>query len=71
VGFDALPAADPTALELLDYAVFRMRIIMVDLGIGRVGITRGCRRCRRQDDLGSEDEADDLIAAISVPTTAS
>lgn len=73
VGFDALTGgatALDTALEKLDYATFRTRIFynQVNLGVGRVQhwfITAA--QSDGKDDLGSEGEADDLIAEWSVP----
>jgi hypothetical protein len=64
VGLDSLSAADQqTALEKIDYGIYRTRNIYqtVNLGIGRVQhweITTAASGGR--DDLGSEDEADDL-----------
>ena len=73
VGFDALgggAAGLDAALETLDYATFRTRNIysQVNLGVGRVQhwfITAA--QSGGMDDLGSEGEADDLIAEWSVP----
>lgn len=70
VGFDALPAADqPGALERLDYAIHRTRRIyrQVPLGVGRVMhwfIDQADANGR--DDIGSEDEADELSDEWSV-----
>ena len=70
VGFDTLSAADhQTALEKVDYSVYRTRNIYqtVNLGVGRVQhweILAGDSGGR--DDLGSEDEADDLTDEWSV-----
>jgi hypothetical protein len=73
VGFDAIAGGAPaldTALEKLDYATYRTREIysQVNLGVGRVQhwfITAS--DADGKDDLGSEGEADDLIAEWSVP----
>ena len=75
VGFDAISgsaSAQDTALEKLDYAIYRIRTIygQVNLGVGRIQhwfITAA--EADGMDDLSSEDEADDLIAAWSVPNT--
>jgi hypothetical protein len=64
VGFDALSAADQTAaLERIDWAILRTRQIYapVSLGVGRVlhwFITRA--EADGADDIGSEDEAEEL-----------
>jgi hypothetical protein len=73
VGFDAIAGgatALDTALQKLDYAMYRTRTIyaQVNLGVGRVlhwFITAA--DADGMDDLGSESEADDLIADWSVP----
>ena len=72
VGFDAISGstAQDQALQRLDYAIYRTRKIyaQVNLGVGRVKhffITAA--QADGMDDLGSENEADDLIAAWSVP----
>ena len=73
VGFDAIAGGAPAqdaALEKLDYALYRTRNIYrgVNLGVGRVlhwFITAA--DSNGADDLGSEDECDDLIADWSVP----
>lgn len=72
VGFDAIAGAtaQDQALQTIDYAIYRTRInySAVNLGVGRVlhwFITAA--DADGYDDLGSEDEADDLIAGWSVP----
>jgi hypothetical protein len=71
VGLDTLSAAaQQTALQKIDYAVYRARNIYraASLGVGRVlhyEILSGDANGR--DDLGSEDEADDLSDEWSVP----
>jgi hypothetical protein len=71
VGFDTLSATDQaTADEKLDYAIYRIRNIYrpVSLGVGRVEhyvITAA--QSNGRDDLGSEDEADQLSDEWSVP----
>lgn len=72
VGFDAITGADAqeVALQKLDYALYRMRDVyaQVDLGVGRVEhYYIDAADADGMDDLGSEGEADDLIAAWSVP----
>lgn len=70
VGFDGIAAADrDEASEKLDYAVYRIRGIyrQVGLGVGRVQhweIASG--QADGKDDLGSEDEADELSDDWSV-----
>lgn len=71
VGFDALP--DPSNLddeyEKIDYATYRTRNIyaQVNLGVGRIlHYHIDAADADGMDDLGSTDEADDLIAAFSV-----
>jgi hypothetical protein len=73
VGFDAI-SGGTTALdaahERLDYALYRTRNIYrtVNLGVGRVlHWFINAADANGADDLGSEGEADDLIAAWSVP----
>jgi Metallo-peptidase family M12B Reprolysin-like len=64
VGFDAIAAGDADeAAEKLDYAIYKIRNVYrpVRLGVGRVEhfvITSG--EADGADDLGSEDEADEL-----------
>lgn len=73
VGFDVLSGGSSgldVAFEKLDYAIYRTRNIyaQVNLGVGRVRhyfITAA--QSDGMDDLGSENEADDLIAGWSVP----
>jgi len=71
VGFDTLSANDQSeADEKLDYAIYRIRNIYrpVSLGVGRVEhyvITAA--QANGRDDLGSEDEADQLSDEWSVP----
>lgn len=73
VGFDAISGgatALDEAFEKLDYALYRTREVyrQVDLGVGRVQhwfITAA--EADGADDIGSESEADDLIADWSVP----
>lgn len=73
VGFDALPggaAAQDDAAEKLDYAIYRTRnsYRQVNLGVGWVRhyvITAA--EADGMDDLGSQDEAHDLIDGASVP----
>ena len=71
VGFDTLSATDQaTGDEKLDYAIYRIRNIYrgVSLGVGRVehfAITAA--QSNGRDDLGSEDEADQLSDEWSVP----
>ena len=64
VGFDGLSAADQqTALERVDYGIYRTSNIYrpVNLGIGRVQHwVISVADAGGRDDLGSEDEADDL-----------
>lgn len=75
VGFDAISGgatAQDDALHKLDYALYRMRNIyaQVSLGVGRVEhYFIDAADAGGFDDLGSEDEADDLIAAWSVPNS--
>lgn len=70
VGFDALSAGDQaTAFERIDWALLRIREIYapVNLGVGRVlhwFITQA--DADGADDIGSEDEAEDLWDAWSV-----
>ena len=71
VGFDAIaPASLGTAEEKLDYAIYKIRNVyrQVSLGVGRVEhyvITAG--DADGADDLGSEDEADELSDDWTVP----
>lgn len=73
VGFDGISggtSALDAAHEKLDYALYRTRRIyrQVSLGVGRVQhwfITSA--QADGKDNLGSEDEADELIAEWSVP----
>jgi hypothetical protein len=71
VGFDAIPAPDLDARhERLDYALYRMRTIytQVNLGVGRVlHLAIETAEADGYEEIGSEDEADDLIADWSVP----
>ena len=71
VGFDALSADEQaTAMEQLDYAVFRIRNIYrpVQLGIGRVEhFIIDSDEANGRDVLGSEDEADQLCAEFTAP----
>jgi hypothetical protein len=73
VGFDAIAAGDqPASFERLDYGILRIRDIyrQVPLGIGRVlhwDISAADSNGR--DDLGSEDEADELSDEWSVPNS--
>lgn len=64
VGFDARPAADQqTDLERIDYCIYRTRNIYqpVSLGIGRVQHWEiSAAAAGGRDDIGSDDEADDL-----------
>lgn len=71
VGFDAISGASAQAQALLDidYAIYRTRIIYsaVNLGVGRVQHWFiDAAEADGYDDLGSEDEADELIAGWSV-----
>jgi len=73
VGFDAI-SGGATALdaahEKLDYGLYRTRNIygQVNLGVGRVlHWSISAADSNGADDLGSEDECDDLIADWSVP----
>jgi hypothetical protein len=75
VGFDAISGdtAQDEARQKLDYALYRMRKIysQASLGVGRVEhYFIDSADAQGADDLGSEDEADDLIAAWSVPNDA-
>ncbi len=71
VGFDALSAAArATAAERIDFAILRTREIYrpVNLGVGRVlhwFITQA--EADGADDIGSEDEAEELWDAWTVP----
>lgn len=73
VGFDLLAGGATgldTAFETIDYALYRMRNIygQVSLGVGRVQHWEiSSADAAGMDNLGSEDEADELIAAWSVP----
>lgn len=71
VGFDTLSAADQqTALERIDYGIYRTRNIYrpVSLGIGRVQHWQiSAAASGGRDDLGSDDEADDLTDEWTVP----
>ena len=70
VGFDAIAADDlDEAHEKLDYAVYRIRNIyrQVNLGVGRVEhFELPSSAADGKDDLGSEDEADELSDDWSV-----
>lgn len=74
VGFDALSAADrATAFEKLDYAIYRIRNIYrpVRLGVGRIEhFLIDTADANGRDDLGSEDEADELSDEWTVPGNA-
>jgi len=71
VGFDAMSAADrASALDRIDWAILRVREIYapINLGVGRVlhwSISQA--DADGADDIGSEDEAEDLWDAWSVP----
>jgi hypothetical protein len=72
VGFDALAAVGgvDTALAKVDYAIYRIRTIYAQagLGVGRIQHwTIPAADAEGLDDLGSEGDADDLIAAWSAP----
>jgi hypothetical protein len=73
VGFDAIPggaAAQDQALQSIDYATFRTRIIYaaVNLGVGRVLHWHiDAADADGADDIGSKSESDDLVASWSVP----
>ena len=71
VGFDTLSATDQaTADEKLDYAIYRIRNIYrpVSLGVGRVEhYVISAAQSNGRDDLGNEDEADQLSDEWSVP----
>ena len=71
VGFDTLSAAaQQTAADKVDYAVYRTRNIyaQVNLGVGRVEhFAISAAASNGRDDLGSESEADDLSDEWSVP----
>jgi hypothetical protein len=73
VGFDAIPGgatAQDQALDTLDYGLYRTRDVYdaVGLGVGRVlHWVISAADADGMDDLGSENECDDLIASWSVP----
>jgi len=71
VGFDAIAATDlDESYEKIDYAIYRTRNLyaQVNLGVGRVAhYSISAAQSDGMDDLGSTDEADDLIAGWSVP----
>lgn len=71
VGFDTLSGADQAeALEKIDYAIYRTRNIYrrVNLGVGRVQHWFvSTVESDGRDDLGSEDEAEALWEAWTVP----
>lgn len=71
VGFDGIAAGDrDEAFEKLDYAIYRVRNIyrQVSLGVGRVEhYAISSADSNGRDDLGSEDEADQLSDEWSVP----
>lgn len=73
VGFDAIPGDLDEEEEKIDYAIYRTRnaYAPIGLGVGRVQhYVISAAESDGMDDLGSEDEADDLIAAWSVPNEA-
>lgn len=74
VGFDTLSADDQAeAFEKLDYAIFRIRNIYrpINLGVGRVEhYFIDAADANGRDDLGSEDEADELSDEWSAPGNA-
>lgn len=71
VGFDAIAAADIGAsIERVDFAILRIRQIYAQapLGVGRIlhwEITQA--QADGADDIGSEDEADELWSSWDVP----
>jgi hypothetical protein len=71
VGFDGIPAGDlDQAEEKLDYAIYKIHNVYrpVSLGIGRVTHwVISTAEADGADDLGSEDEADELSDDWSVP----
>lgn len=71
MGFDTLFAADQaTALERIDYAIYRTRNIyrQVALGVGRVlHWFVNAADANGRDDIGSEDESEQLWEEWSVP----
>jgi hypothetical protein len=71
VGFDRIPGdtAQDQALQSIDYAIYRTRIIyaQVNLGVGRVLHSHiDAVHAEGFDDIGSKQEADDLVASFSV-----
>jgi hypothetical protein len=74
VGFDTLSASDQTtAFQKLDYAIYRIRNIYrpIRLGVGRVEhYFIDAADSNGRDDLGSEDEADELSDEWTVPNDA-
>jgi hypothetical protein len=73
VGFDAMSnAAEQQGIDKIDYAIYRIRTIydQVDLGVGRVlHWVISAADSNGRDNIGSEDEADELSDEWSVPNS--